>query len=219
MEVMPHAEGRLIEDVKRDIRAAGTAKRDRAADIGIRVHASTAAGLAPDMAPDDERPLIYQYQHWLATSGFHIHHSERQVFNLRLGYGGSFDLLGDDKDSRVGLLDIKTGSGLYLDHVLQLLGYTFAEFIGEDDVIDRDATAMLEHVSFIGLVHLQPEGWEYIELAVDDTARRAFTAMCRLAHFLDDKSVADYTIRNLTGAASVPPRKEIVDAGEPTDPR
>ena len=221
LEVVPAQDGALKEDVFKAIRKAGNLKRDTAADLGIRVHANTAAGMTPDMAPPDERPLLYQYQDWLATSGFRIAYSERQVFNLTLGYGGSFDILGHDPLRRCGLLDVKTGKGVYLDHLLQLLGYTFAEFVGEDDVIDNEATDTLETVSFIGLVHLQPDSWEYIELAVDDRARRAFTAMCRLAHFLDTDGLAPYITTIRRGGVVVPPLEgaAATDVSQSSDPR
>lgn len=204
IDVLPTMEGAAIEDAKKAVRKAGNAKRDRAADLGIRVHAGAAAGLVPALAPPDEAPLLAQYQHWLATERPTLLLSERQVFNLRLGYGGSFDLLIRDKHGRFVLVDIKTGDGLYLDHVLQLLGYTLADFVGEDDRIDKLATDLLWGVEAIALLKLSPTGWEYVELEADERAQRAFRSMCHLAHWLDDHTVADYTTLTLTGGIAYP---------------
>jgi hypothetical protein len=205
IDVLPTMGGEPIEVAKRAVRKAGTAKRDRAADLGIRVHASTAAGLVPALAPPDEAPYIAQYQHWLDDQRPQVLLSERQVFNLRLGYGGSFDLLIIDKYGRFVLVDIKTGDGLYLDHVLQLLGYTLADFVGEDDRIDSKATDMLMRVEAMALLHLSPKGWEYVELEADPKAIKAFTSMCHLAHWLDDHKVADYSTLTLTGGIAFAP--------------
>jgi hypothetical protein len=205
IDVLPHMEGAAIDDAKKAVRKAGSAKRDRAADLGIRVHASTAAGMVPSMAPPDEAPYLAQYQHWIATERPTLLLSERQVFNLRLGYGGSFDLLILDRHGRYVLVDIKTGDGLYLDHVLQLLGYTLADHVGEDDVIDHAATALLMQVEAIALLKLSPTGWEYVEVEADERAQRAFRSMCHLAHWLDDHTVADYTTFTLTGGIALTP--------------
>jgi hypothetical protein len=209
-------EGESVEDIKRLIRKQGTAKRDRAADLGIRIHAATAAGIVPDRAPADERPRLYQYQHWLATSGFTVLLAERQVFNLTLGYAGSFDILGRDADGRIGLLDIKTGDGVYIDHLLQLIGYALGEFIGEDDVIDRAATRLLEQVAFVAVLHLGEKGWELLELDVPKRARLAFRALTILAAFFDHP-LDDYVVARTTGAIAVPPLGDD-DAHQPTDP-
>jgi hypothetical protein len=199
IEVIPKMEGTLIADAKRAVRKAGSAKRDRAADLGTRVHASVADGLDPAKAPPDEAPLIRQYQHWLTDQRPVVLLSERQVFSLKLGYGGSFDLLIHDQYGRIVLVDIKTGDGLYLDHVLQLLGYTLADFVGDDDIIDERATDLLHHVEAIALLKLSPTGWQYVEMDADDRALRAFRSMCHLAHWLDDRTVDDYVVRSITG--------------------
>lgn len=204
IDVLPQMEGAALDDAKRAVRKAGSAKRDRAADLGIRVHASTAAGIVPALAPPDEAPYIAQYQHWLDTETPRVLLSERQVFNLRLGYGGSFDLLILDRHGRYVLVDIKTGDGLYLDHVLQLLGYTLADFVGEDDIVDHKATDLLMQVEAIALLKLAPSGWEYVEVEADAGAQRAFRSMCHLAHWLDDHTVADYTTFSATGGITYP---------------
>lgn len=207
-------------DLRKLIRQLGVAKRDRAADLGTRVHAAAAAGTVPDRAPADERPLIYQYQHWLANGDIEVVLAERQVFNLTLGYAGSFDILGREAwTRRIGIVDIKTGDGIYLDHVLQLLGYAFGEFIGADDIIDTRATDLLHEVAFVGVLHLSAKGWEYIELDVDARARRAFIGMTHLAHWLDRESLDDLIIRKRIGHVAVPPLlTEGTDgAHQPTD--
>ena len=197
-------EGLPWDEVGKSIRKLGTAKRDRAADLGNRVHASTAAGMVPDKAPPDEAPFLRQYQHWLKDQRPSVLLSERRVFNLRLGYGGSFDLLLNDAWGRLVLTDIKTGEGTYLDHVLQLLGYAFADFVAADsdeDRIDDEATRLLEQVVAIAILHLRPEGWRYIELVVDTRGRRAFESMARLAHWMDVESLDGYTSRVIAGSA------------------
>jgi hypothetical protein len=183
---------------KRLIRQQADTKRDKASDLGTRVHAGVAEGLDPAKA-GDLGPFIRQYQNFLASTGFRVLHAEKQVFNLTLGYGGSFDILGRDLNDRTGVVDIKTGTGVYTDHLLQLCSYCFAEFVGENDVVDREATEELMLTSFIASLHLQTGGWEYTEYAITPELVRAFKSMHHLAHLFDvhptPAGLANYTIK------------------------
>jgi hypothetical protein len=182
------------DEARSTLRKAATAKRDVAADVGTRVHNAAAAGYLPgDVTPDIARQLA-QYRHFLKASGVRIIEAERQVWNLTLGYAGSFDFIGALPDRRVVLCDIKTGKGIYNDHALQLSGYLFAEFVGEDDHEDEKATVWLHRVTDAAILHLSdgPEdGWELVFLDITQEVHDRFEAMARLAHWLIDNPTID----------------------------
>ena len=179
------------------LRAAATEERDAAAALGTAVHDAAAQGLTPADLPEvwsfrkdgvdvgvlgeEMKPRLAQYLDWLEVSGMTLVLSERQAFNLTLGYAGSFDLIARARDGSLWLIDIKTGKGTYSDHVLQALAYLMAEFIGSDDVVDEGATQLLHRVSGIAILHLADEGWEFIEPVADPEAWGAFRGLLRFA--------------------------------------
>lgn len=51
---------------------------------------------------------------------------------------------------------------------MQLAGYLMGEFVGRDDVVDEQLTALLQQVSGVAILHLTEEpsatGWEFVGL-------------------------------------------------------
>lgn len=186
-----------IKEARKWLLAATTEERDTAAALGTAVHDAAAAGMTPatvpgivtihkdgkdiDVAGDDIRPRLRQYLAWRDESGFEPVLVERQVFNLTLGYAGSFDLIARARDGSLWLIDIKTGSGTYSEHLLQLLAYLMAEFVGEDDVRDEQATALLQQVAGVAVLHLSADGWRFIRPVVDAAAWAAFRGLLTFA--------------------------------------
>jgi hypothetical protein len=210
------AEGALdptADDVATVIRRRGNQVRDEAANRGLIVHASVADGLRPEAMDPDLAPYIRQYHDFQMATGAMTLLSERQVFNLRMGYAGSFDLI-DLIDMRTVLIDIKTG-GAYIDHLMQLIGYLFADFVGEGGVIDEAATRILHAIEAIALLQLTPTSWHYQELVVTPEAKRAFGAMLTFAHFLEANPGLDAFISvTESGSAPVPEKESIPDASQ-----
>lgn len=82
-----------LKVVRHELRSAATALRDRAASLGTAVHDAAARRLSPLEVPPEVAPRLRQYLDWLAVSGAEVLATERQVWDLTLGYAGSFDLL------------------------------------------------------------------------------------------------------------------------------
>ena len=150
-----------LQLIRHELRTAGTAERDRAADLGTAVHDAAATGKALTEVPAEVAPRLRQYLDWLAVSGAEILGSEFQVWNLTLGYAGTCDLLCRMRDGSIWVVDLKTGKGIYSDHVLQLVDYLMAEFVGEDDKVDEELTEFLQQARGVAVLHLSDDGWEF----------------------------------------------------------
>lgn len=168
---------------KRWLRQAAVEERDRAASLGKRVHAAATDGLRPGQVPVDISLFLRQFYDWLDDSGMEILATERQVFNLTLGYAGSFDILGRMKSGHICVVDIKSGKSTYVEHALQVCAYALGEFIGENDVIDQRLTSLLHDASRMGLLHLRANGWAWEEVRVDRELVDAFKGLLKYAQF------------------------------------
>ena len=200
------------------LRSAHEEERDRSAARGTAVHRAAELGLTPDLVTDytdpesgavisaDEiRPKLRQYLAWLADSGAVPVLQERQVWNLELGYAGSFDLMVRFPNGELWIVDLKTGGHTYGDHVLQQIAYLMAEFIGNDDIVDDAATALLHRVAGVALLHLADDGWTFIRPVADPSAWAAFRGLLAFATWTrehDDE--ASFTVASRSGAAPVP---------------
>jgi hypothetical protein len=203
------------EEARRWLRQAHEEARDRAASAGTAVHRAAELGLTPAtvadyvdpesgvvIPADDIRPKLRQYLAWLEESGATVVYQERQVWNLTLGYAGSFDLMARFPNGELWIVDLKTGKQTYSDHVLQQVAYLMAEFIGADDVIDETATAHLHQVAGVAILHLQDEGWEFIRPVADTRAWRAFQGLLAFATWTRDHADEDsFTVARRVGAA------------------
>lgn len=191
------------------LRAAAVEERDAAAALGTAVHDAAAEGKSPDAVDDEVRPRLVQYLDWLRVSEAEVLLAERQVFNLTIGYAGTFDLVCRFPSGRSYLVDIKTGSGIYGEHLGQLLAYLMAEHVGEDDVVDEAATAILRSVSGIGILHLADDRWEFVfpretELGPAWTAFRGLHAFATwtaahgsAASWIETKRVGSASVREV----------------------
>jgi hypothetical protein len=199
------------------LRAAHEEERDRAANRGTAVHKAAEDDVAPEdvtdyedpdsgaiIAADEIRPKLRQYLAWLAQSGAEILLKERQVWNLELGYAGSFDLLCRFPNGELWIVDLKTGSHTYSDHVLQQIAYLMGEFIGADDVIDEAATALLHQVVGVAILHLQDDGWDFIKPVIDAEAWAAFRGLLAFATWTAAHATErSFTVASKSGHGSV----------------
>lgn len=168
------------------LRKAATEERDRAAELGTAVHDAATSGISLHEAEAAVRPRLRQFQAWLEDSGFTIIAVERQVWNLKLGYAGTFDLLGRTRDGEVYVVDIKTGKGTYMEHALQLIAYAMGEFIGEDDVVDHELTELLHSAQGMALLHLSDTGWRWQDVQVTPQMFAAFKGLLDFAVFANE---------------------------------
>lgn len=184
------------------LRGAATEKRDDAARLGTAVHDAAATKKLLTEVNGDVAPFLRQYYDWFEKSRCFEIAGERQVFNLNVGYAGTFDLLAQLPDGGIRVIDLKTGKGLYPDHALQAIAYAMADFVGEDDVVDERLTRLLKRASAIGILHLRPDGWEYVELTLTKELWVAFRGLLTFAVWLENnKDIEPLVSVRLTGAA------------------
>lgn len=202
------------EETRKYLRDAASEERDLAARRGTAIHQAAEHGMTPQTVQDwtdpdsgivvtaeEIRPKLRQYLAWLEDSGADILLKERQVFNLTEGYAGSFDILARFSDGSVWIIDIKTGSGTYSDHVLQQVAYKHAEFVGQDDVIDEDATALLHQVSGVAILHLKDDGWTFLRPTAGEDEWQAFRGLLRFAKWTHEHpDEASFTAMSKSGA-------------------
>jgi hypothetical protein len=84
-----------------------------------------------------------------------------------VGYAGTFDAIVKDPKRGLGLLDWKSGSGIYGETALQLAGYKTADWM----VID-DADEPMMRVDWVGAVHIQT-GFSELHTLTDDQVEAA----------------------------------------------
>lgn len=172
--------------IRRELRQAATAERDRAADLGSAVHEAAAAGKALTDVSPDIAPRLRQYQAWLAHSKAEILGSEFQLWNLTVGYAGSADLLCRFPDGSIWIVDIKTGKGTYPEHVLQLVPYLMAEFVGSDNVVDEQLTALMRQARGVALLHLTADSWEFRSLQATPQSWAAFRGLLEFGRWMTE---------------------------------
>jgi hypothetical protein len=185
------------------LRQAADEERDRAASLGKRVHTAASEGKPLGKVDADVVPFLRQYQHWLDDTGFEVLRSESQVFNLSKGYAGSFDLLGRDKHGDVHVVDLKTGKNTYPEHALQVTGYSMAEFVGTDDVVDVEATDLLRGANSMSLLHVRPEGWEWQRVDIDRYMVVAFNGLLAFSKWAHAHPTMDDLFDSVTGGKAL----------------
>ena len=186
----------VAKEVGRWLRSAATEERDSAAELGTLVHDLAVTRQPLALVDPDARPYLAQFYDWLRVSGVNVIATEQQVFNLEVGYAGTFDLLVEWPDGSIDVIDIKTGRGTYTDHALQLVSYALAEFVGKDDVIDLPLTKALHAASKMSLLHLSEHEWKYQRVPASAELFGAFKGLCTFATWTADHmelaSVLDY---------------------------
>ena len=200
------AQGMTLPDDQygKALRSMGMAERDDAAKVGTSVHDAADAGVhSQDLSEDDvRRPFLAQYEAWQRAMDPEVLVSEAQVFSLKHGYAGSLDLIAEIKGHKY-LVDLKTGKGVYTDHAVQLALYMGADFIGGFDPYEGmdamfpEPTQHLMDCESMAVLHLRPDGWQFIEIPYSDALAAASLDMVRLAHFFMDNPTID-TLKGAT---------------------
>ena len=189
-------------EVRKRIRAAAEAERDHSAERGSAVHAAAEHNIPVSVADPEVQPFLAQYYAAIEGLGLKVLSQEGQVFNTRLRYAGSYDIIVQLPDGRIIVVDIKTGKNVYADHALQLMGYgTHDNFVGFDDERDEAATQLLQSANGLAVLHLSETGWEFVELEVTPELRQAFESMVVLAHWVEryDKDMLSLTKEVISG--------------------
>ena len=114
------------EDLESSKKAHNTFK-ERAGDWGTRVHNAcevwAKTGQLP-LTPEDTDilPSVSNFVTFIQDNGFKILDVERNVWSKDWWIGGIFDLV-LEKDEKVYIADIKTSSGIYDSHFIQMGAY------------------------------------------------------------------------------------------------
>lgn len=194
--------------IRKELRRAATAERDRAAALGTAVHDAAATGQRLDLVAPELRPRLAQFYNFLEVSGIEVVATEFQVWNPTVGYGGTVDLLGRHRNGTLRVIDLKTGKGIYNDHALQVTAYARAEFAGNDDTINEPLTALLHEAGAPAILHLADDGWEFIVLKPDEElgAWRAFRGLMAFSMWSYGHSDPDsFTAAKRDGKAAILP--------------
>jgi hypothetical protein len=173
------------------LKGAPWTQRDLAAAKGTEIHAYAEQlinGRSADV-PDHLRGYVDGYLRLLESFDIEPLATELVVANRAVHYAGTGDAVirvgRGELAGRVGLVDWKTGSGIYAESMLQTAAYACAEF--SIDPADKTAT---EHplpagIDFTGGVHLTEAGAHLYPLALDTDKIRAHFEVFRHLRWLD----------------------------------
>lgn len=100
-------------------------RKTDAGDWGTRVHNACEVwaekGELPDPS-DDIYQSVKNFEEFILSNGFRVLATERPVWSKEWWIGGIFDLV-LEKDGKVYIADIKTSSGIYDSHFIQMGAY------------------------------------------------------------------------------------------------
>lgn len=159
--------------------------RDRAADVGTRVHAvaeALANGVSVPVVGTDVEPFLPHFLRFMEDWRPEYVETEATVFNTKAGYAGTLDAIAV-VGGHLTLLDTKTGKDVYPEVALQLAAYSDADcFIGRDDGETVDA---LPRVTRYAVLHLRPDGYRLVPIMVDYEQRRMWRRLVENFRYLD----------------------------------
>ncbi|MBK9087488.1 MAG: hypothetical protein IPL80_19850 [Sterolibacteriaceae bacterium] len=197
-----------LRDLKGQVRIA----RDKAADLGSRVHHLAEAHVlgkpvATQPGDEDARPFVVQYERFLAAFGVDLARdiiaSEMTVANPDRGYAGTLDLIltlpigwdpaenktyaRDAGERSEWMVDLKTSltrpaTSVYGEYALQLAGLRAAREMWLPD----GTTCPMQGTSGAAILNLRPTTWELIPLPIRDAERDAFLAAVTVCQWLHD---------------------------------
>lgn len=129
---------------------AHTKKKEDAGDWGTRVHTAceTWAKTGVVDETDDIYPSVKNFIDYIQNNGFKVLDVERPVWSKKWWIGGIFDLV-LEKDGKVYIADIKTSSGIYDSHFIQMGAYY--KCLVENDWVKRYGVDHFEGAIVINL--------------------------------------------------------------------
>ncbi len=187
------------------LKGAAYRQRDAAADLGSLVHDACEAHVLGRPYPtwtDEQAPFMESFLGFLRDFAPDFEAVEAPCFSDKHRYAGTMDAIAVIDGVRY-LLDWKTGKGVYPEVGLQLAAYRFSEmFIG---LPDGDLTPM-PAVDAAAVVHIRPEGYEFVPVRADEEVFRAFLFVREVARF------AMETADSIVGPPTLPGITDPVEA-------
>lgn len=177
---------------------------EKAAAQGSDIHdwaERHALGLAPtvDDVPAVQRGYVEGFGAFVADWSPTWHMSEATVYSRAHGYAGTLDALISIEGLGLGLVDYKTGKGVYGEVALQLAAYRHAEFVG----LATGTEAPLPAVDWCGVLHLTPKGYELIPVTAGPDEFRAFLYAQQVREFVENAS------KSVLGAPLIAPQRVV----------
>ncbi|MFI1677003.1 hypothetical protein [Streptomyces sp. NPDC020607] len=170
----------------REVKAVHVDVRERAADLGDRVHAAAEARLLSAPIPDDPEvaPYLAQFDLWLASwrvvPAEHVEATEITVLHRRLGYAGTADLMiwlptGPARRLELWLIDYKSSAtrsakSVYPENTLQLAALRYAETA----LLPDDTEQPMPRIERTGVLNLRAHSHALVPMPADRSAHRAF---------------------------------------------
>lgn len=180
----------------KEIKAIHREARERAADLGDRVHAAAEARLLRAPIADDPEvaPYLAQFDLWLASWGVdfdkHVEATECTVLHRRLGYAGTGDLLiwlptGPADRPELWLIDYKSSatrraSSVYPENTLQLAALRYAETV----LLPDDTEQPMPKIERTGVLNLRAKSHALVPMPAGRDAHRAFRGALETTRWL-----------------------------------
>jgi hypothetical protein len=171
-----HADTALDAD---SLRANALGAMKGPANLGTDVHAQAANWLTDvDVTLNGQTDsFLVQFGRFLWKERPEPLYVEEAIFNLTVGYGGTFDLFARLRGSTA-LVDIKTGKPKD-EHRLQLVGYDEAEFIARSGTAEK---IEMPKADKFYVLSLKPDGYELIEQKITKADRQHFRELAAFYH-------------------------------------
>ena len=189
---LPSITLRLVTDrtaVVKEIKAVHRDVKERAADLGDRIHDAAEKRVlgAPFPQELEVAPYITQLELWLDSWGVdldqHVEATEITCVHRRLGYAGTADLMvwlptGPDGRLELWLIDYKTSAtrratSVYPENTLQLAALRYCEAV----LLPDDTDAPMPHIERTGVLNLRSNSHALVPMPADRTAHRAFRGL------------------------------------------
>ncbi|MFE1348182.1 hypothetical protein [Streptomyces sp. NPDC058757] len=180
----------------RELKALHREAKERAADLGDRVHAAAEAHVLGAPAADDleVRPYADQLRQWLASWGVdlaeHVVATEITCFHRRLGYAGTADLMvwlpsGPGDRLELWLIDYKSSAtrsakSVYPENTLQLAALRYCETV----LLPDDTDAPMPRIEKAGVLNLRSRSHALVPMPADRSAHRAFRGALKSTRWL-----------------------------------
>jgi hypothetical protein len=170
----------------KEIKAVHGDARDRAADLGNRIHAGAEARILGAPVADDPEilPYLAQLDRWLTLWSVDIPRdvvaTEITCLHRRLGYAGTADLMiwlptGPDGARELWLIDYKTSAtrsakSVYPENTQQLAALRFCEVV----LLPDDTDQPMPKIQRAGVLNLRAKSHALVEMPAGRDAHAAF---------------------------------------------